>query len=674
MSASLLTEASRFDEAEHHLKIAVQLLPTDVETRMQLGYLARRRGRRTEAFAHFTAANSANAAHIGARLEVAAELRDQGRHSEAQAWLDSLISEDRNNFLAWMHLGRLHRSASDNKSAFDAFEKASLLRPDDPEALAEMAAELRTLGEPLESAKLLHRALELDPVHVRTLILLAEHAWMAEDFEESLALCLRAIDIQPQYTWSYIHASRAAAELGRQQDALDFLSQAREISGPHPEIEAAQAALFRRNRDYAAAISTLEKLPPDLRRYFGIWEQWTELAIGTGDYDAAADALQNSPNATPHERSRSCLLRGQLAEAQWQLELAANHYNAALDITPNDSLPHNEMARLCLKLHDLEKGLIHLQKRTVLSASTRLLKGGNLNASQSHLGHLYDEYAIDRPSLAELKAIQAYPFDEQIVHLLKLIRQKPDYTPAALSLLVALRRSGLMKYPNAHAPAATSLSIPMHIAQYWDDFSPPTEISDLMKSWQRVNPSFAYTKFDRNSAASFLRLNLPNSVWLAFIRTREPAKSADIFRLAYLYLKGGFYCDADDRCVAPLLSLVPENTTFVGYLEGHGSLANNFLGVIPYHPVIARALELSVEAMNRGDRDEAWLSTGPGLLSRAFAQIIAGENVYSALLENFAIYDFNGLQRYINFHCPANYKRSTKHWKRALIGARKSSR
>lgn len=537
-----------------------------------------------------------------------------------------------------------------------------------------MASELRALGDPVESERLLNRALELNPGHVRTLIQLAEHAWMAEDFEKTLALSLRAMEIQPQNVWSYIHASRAAADLGRQQDALDFLLKARNKLGRLPEIEAAQAAQFRRNRDYAAAKATLEKLPADLRSYFGIWEQWTELAIGTGDYDTAEKSLQNPPNSTPHERSRACLLRGQLAEAQWQLERAAAHYREALDVNPNDSLTHNEMARLCLKLHDLDNGFIHLQKRTTLSASTRLLKGGNLNASQSHLGHLYDEYALDRPALSELQTIQARPLDEQVIRLLDLIRGNQDYTPAALALLVALRRSGLLKQPAVQALAASSLSIPMHIAQYWDTSTPPPDIAELMKSWQQVNPSFAYTKFDRNSAAAFLRLNLPNNIWLAFVRTREPAKAADVFRLAYLYLKGGFYCDADDRCVAPLLNIVPSNATFVGYLEGHGSLANNFLGVISNHPVIKRALDLAVDAINRGDHDETWLATGPGLLSRAFAQILANEKSYSTLLENITIFDFNGLQRYVNFHCPADYKRSTKHWRRALVSAQGKSR
>ena len=39
--------------------------------------------------------------------------------------------------------------------------------------------------------------------------------------------------------------------------------------------------------------------------------------------------------------------------------------------------------------------------------------------------------------------------------------------------------------------------------------------------------------------------------------------------------------------------------------------------------MIARALDLATAAMNRGDNDIPWLATGPGLITRAFAQVLA---------------------------------------------------
>jgi hypothetical protein len=52
-------------------------------------------------------------------------------------------------------------------------------------------------------------------------------------------------------------------------------------------------------------------------------------------------------------------------------------------------------------------------------------------------------------------------------------------------------------------------------------------------------------------------------------------------------------------------------------------LGNNFIAATAAHPVITRAVELAAAAMNRDDKDLVWLSTGPGLFTRAFAQVWA---------------------------------------------------
>jgi mannosyltransferase OCH1-like enzyme len=70
-------------------------------------------------------------------------------------------------------------------------------------------------------------------------------------------------------------------------------------------------------------------------------------------------------------------------------------------------------------------------------------------------------------------------------------------------------------------------------------------------------------------------------VLLAFKRAREPAQRADIFRLAYLANHGGFYADADDRCLASVGSFVPPDPRFVAFHEDFGTLGNNFLAVAP---------------------------------------------------------------------------------------------
>ena len=156
----------------------------------------------------------------------------------------------------------------------------------------------------------------------------------------------------------------------------------------------------------------------------------------------------------------------------------------------------------------------------------------------------------------------------------------------------------------------------------------------------------------------------------AYRRAREPAQRADIFRLAYLAIHGGFYADADDRCLAGVGAFVPPDARFVAFHEDYGTLGNNFLAVAPGHPVIALALQLGTAALNRGDTDFLWLSTGPGLLTRAFAQLLARADCDLDRL-GAVILDMGFTMRHIGFHCPVRYKKTVRHWSRSTFGGGK---
>jgi mannosyltransferase OCH1-like enzyme len=189
-----------------------------------------------------------------------------------------------------------------------------------------------------------------------------------------------------------------------------------------------------------------------------------------------------------------------------------------------------------------------------------------------------------------------------------------------------------------------------------------------MQSWRTLNPQFEYERFDHRTALQFLESNHRSGVASAYKRLREPAQCADLFRLAYLSVRGGLYVDADDRCLTTIDTFAPRTATFLSYYEEYGTIANNFLGAMAQHPVIARALQLATQAVNRGDGDLLWLSTGPGVLTRAFAQILAETNPYTAALEHVALLDVNCLRRSVGLHSPAGYKRTRRHWHRSSFG------
>jgi hypothetical protein len=111
---------------------------------------------------------------------------------------------------------------------------------------------------------------------------------------------------------------------------------------------------------------------------------------------------------------------------------------------------------------------------------------------------------------------------------------------------------------------------------------------------------------------------------------------------------------------------MPAGAALVTYLENYGTIGNNFLAAAPGHPAIVRALELATAAINRGDHDIVWLSTGPGLVTRAIAGFLAQASAKES--GSVAISELFEMRRLVDIHCPARYKATAQHWSRAAFG------
>jgi len=667
---SIRLEQFRLDEAEQMFRRAAEAAPGEPAALLRLGLLARRRGDHEKALAHFSAARDANPSHAGAAFETAAALRELGRVAEARDILDGVLQSNPRDHAAIMQLGYLHRREGERRMALEQFTLAHEQRQEQPQPLVEMAIELRALGNPRLSEALLRRALAIYPDYQAALEQLAEHHLLAEDFEEALRVARRTIGIYPHRHNPYLVASRAAAELGNRDEVIKLLDQANELVGPYPEIRAVRANFYMQLRDWDAAYELLLDPAAQTPRHSCLWSLLAKLAITTGDYELAEAILPAAPT-TVHDASRAYLFRGQIAEARWDLDQAAENYRQAVSLTPNDGGAHFELSRVSLKLLDLVTCRFHLGQQIDITASSRRLRGQSLNASQTHVGQILDEFALDATQLDALRQIRLLPLNQQISPLREMVMKHPDYTPASMMLLIALRQAGQLVQVPTRSPNGVLEHIPRHIVQFWNDAEPPPEITELMASWKQTNPDFDYVRLDDEAAQGFLKAHGMHHVLSAYRRAREPAQQADLIRLAYLAVKGGVYADADDRCIVPVGAFVPPDANFVAYQEDYGTLGNNFLAVAPEHPVIRLALQLAAEALNRGDNDLLWLSTGPGVLSRAFAHLISDSQ--SGLSERFdaTIFDLGFMARRIGFHCPVVYKKTSRHWSRSSFGKRK---
>lgn len=663
---NLMTEQYRFDEAEHFFQQAVSLNAKNVQGLMALGSLARRRRDRAAAIAYYEAATLADPAHVGAKLEFAAELRDRGDYARAHAIIDSVLASDPRNLQALMHRGQTFRRQGERQVALAAFQEAYDRHPGHVQALVDMAIEHLGLGKPDEAQLLLQRALEQEPRHLGALMQAAENAWLAEDAEKCLEYCLQAIAAHPQTLRSYLTASRAAADLGDRDHAEGLLAQATERFGKHPDIQAKRVEMARQARHWETAQSLLQEAGDDGKSNFPLWVQSVQLALNLRD-DAAVEALLREPPATSTtEMAQAHVYRGQYAEARWRFDEAIAHYRAALALNPYHTFIHSEMARACLLELELDAAAEHLRTSAKLKVSRNLLRGWSLNISQNSLGQIFDEFALDRAVIAELREARARPLDERIPALQRIVRANPDNTAAALSLIIAMRQAGAFADVATVTDPSRVKPIPRRIIQFWDAVEPPADILQLTRSWSAAHPDFEHVMFNDATAKAFLAAHYNAQVVRAFVRARHPAQRADIFRLAYLTINGGFYIDADDRCNRRIDSFVAADTALALYQENYGTIGNNFIGAMPGHPLLAHALRLGTEAINRGDNDILWLCTGPGLVTRAFAHFLSGAIANAGDWRNgTAVLELGQIQRSVGFHCRVVYKKTAKHWSHA---------
>lgn len=191
-----------------------------------------------------------------------------------------------------------------------------------------------------------------------------------------------------------------------------------------------------------------------------------------------------------------------------------------------------------------------------------------------------------------------------------------------------------------------------------------------MASWRHWNPNWQVTLFDEATARAYLAERFQSEVAKAFIRAREPAQKADLFRLAILAAEGGVYADADDRCLSPISELLRDGASLVLYQEDIGTIGNNFIAAIPRHPIILAALQAGVDAVNRGDADVVWLSTGPGLITRALGTAMVKANQGPTLPEGCLVLHRRELLQKVAIHCFVGYKRTDKHWVQGSFATR----
>lgn len=367
--------------------------------------------------------------------------------------------------------------------------------------------------------------------------------------------------------------------------------------------------------------------------------------------------LAQAPAHTAPERARLERARARVQEDRGQIDDAMASYDAADALEPGAAETHFFRARLCLSRQRLPHA------RDALRAYVRAINPSQpINISQTHFGQILDELSLDAGVLGSLQAAKALPVSARVGDILRIVRANPDSTAAAIALVHAIDASGLLGVA-AFIPCEGGGEIPRVLVQFWDTPEVPPDVEVMMQSWAGQNPDCTAARFCTLTAEAFMRATYSPAAATVFASIGHPAQKADVFRLGYLAARGGIYVDADDRCHAPLGRVLPPGAAMVLYQEDFGTLGNNFMAVAPNHPVILAAFRQALESVARGDSETIWLSSGPGLITRAVAQSLAAAGAHwRRWFESNLILRRHDLFECAAIHCQAAYKLGGLHW------------
>jgi tetratricopeptide (TPR) repeat protein len=677
-SVGLMTEVAatlrileRTDEAEALYRRAVKIDPHSLASLRGLCQMSFARGQIDAAIDFARTACEADPKNIDGKLFLSSLYRDAARNAEALAIVEGSLAAAPDHSNSWVEYGSLLRDRGDRAQALSAFQRAKELKHE--RAWLDVATEHLALGQTQKARHVYETVLQANSRQFDALMGMAAMQALTGDYFTCLETCNLVIAIYPKRLEPVRQKCQALIQLDRADEALNMAA-CLDTSGPLLGLaNAIRLEIYRMCGLRAQARELLADARVNDSKLFPLWFQNVQARLAFYDLDGAEAALEDPPVLRPHERARALLARGMLADRRWRVRDAITALEDALGVQGHDPAVHENLARLYLLEANPDRVAHHLECMLGQRASSLSLRGQSKNISQNMIGQLLNELKLDRALSARLAGLLGRAPQDRIEELCEIVQSEPGLTPPAICLMLTLRQHGVFEYasPAKSIARASKSSIPAKIMQFWDRSRPPTAVSKLLRTWRDAHPDHEYRLFDKTSARAYLAANYPIEVGRAYHRASHPAQASDIFRLAYLLREGGFYADADDRCVGHLSGVVTANLHFIAYQEQFASLGNNFIGCVPDEPIIYHALKLAVEAMNRGDGEAIWLSTGPGVLTRAFAEMFAAQGAaWQEWLQNIRILDRRRLFDVSWPHSILNYKNTRLSWLHRVFKSR----
>jgi tetratricopeptide (TPR) repeat protein len=617
--ANSLRQLERYDEAAEALFANLAVDPLHGPSLIALGLVKRRRQENSAAAFFLQLAARYDAANLDLHCEVARTLVDLGRLEGAEAAYREVLERDARHPPALRGLAQIARRQGRWDEAVQRLSAAAQAAPADVGIRIELSAAYRAMGRPDDARTALTEALSVAPDDYDAALGLAELAVLGGELATGLRLCDALIAQHPSRVRPIVLKSVALIQAGRPREAAEFIRSLDLVVPPSDEWDAARLGILRFCGDRSEVEVLLGATEERAGQSFDLWSERVATLTRLGEFALVEQAMAAAPATSDFQRARASYLAGVNEDRRWRLTDAIAAFEKAVDLHADFPEAHHDLARLYFLMMEPERSARHLRIHLDQDASGRRMRGQSLTLTQTLLGQLLNELNLDPGLRTRLEETKDLPARQRVERLIEIVRGASGLTPPAIFLLLALRQSGALDRPISGADLEKP-PIPAAIVLY---LGGRRAAPDLEEGWRARHPDWRFAAFGEREAIAYLQANCPSEVLDAYRRSRGSEQAGHVFSLAYLLNEGGFLVGPNLRCVGPLGAVVDPSVEFVVGQDVLANLTSDFLACAPQDPVIARALQLAITALSRNDQDIPWLSTGPGLITRALAQVLA---------------------------------------------------
>lgn len=171
--------------------------------------------------------------------------------------------------------------------------------------------------------------------------------------------------------------------------------------------------------------------------------------------------------------------------------------------------------------------------------------------------------------------------------------------------------------------------IPNILWQTWKTKDVPEYVRSHVDSWRASNPQLEVNLWDDRECAQFIVDHFGEKIYQLYMAFPQPIMRADFWRVAVVYVYGGYYADLDVACNVHISKLINQSVSSCFMVE-YDNVANFFFGAAPNNPTLKRALDYMTESA----MDTSWTDTQSFGMHSLHQAVIDQYNVVGGVYPN----------------------------------------